>query len=93
MIGHGVVMEGNRKMTGCLQTFGVHCLYSKPFLSHPLITHKPLPHTLDHSYYPCTCPSSIITNPCSHSHDVMSHQSVTFSEVVCSYWATDMHTV
>jgi len=25
LIGHGVVMEGNRKMTGCLQTFGGHC--------------------------------------------------------------------
>ena len=23
-IGHGVVMEGNRKTTGCLQTFGGH---------------------------------------------------------------------
>jgi len=26
MIGHGVVMEGNRKMTGCLQNFGGHCI-------------------------------------------------------------------
>ena len=26
LIGHGVVMEGNRKMTGCLQTFGGHCI-------------------------------------------------------------------
>jgi len=26
LIGHGVVMEGNRKMTGCLQTFGGHCM-------------------------------------------------------------------
>ena len=24
LIGHGVVMEGNRKMTGCLQTFGLY---------------------------------------------------------------------
>ena len=28
LIGHGVVMEGNRKMTGCLQTFGGHCMYT-----------------------------------------------------------------
>ena len=27
LIGHGVIMEGNRKMTGCLQTFGGHCSY------------------------------------------------------------------
>ena len=27
LIGHGVVMEGNRKMSGCLQTFGWHCIY------------------------------------------------------------------
>jgi len=27
-IGHGVVLEGNRKMTGCLQTFGGHCIQS-----------------------------------------------------------------
>jgi len=27
LIGHGVVIEGNRKMTGCLQTFGGHCIY------------------------------------------------------------------
>jgi len=26
LIWHGVVMEGNRKMTGCLQTFGGHCM-------------------------------------------------------------------
>ena len=26
MIGHGVVMEGNKKMRGCLQTFGGHCI-------------------------------------------------------------------
>jgi len=26
LIGHGVVMEGNRKMRGCLQTFGGHCI-------------------------------------------------------------------
>jgi len=26
LIGHGVVMEGNRKKTGCLQTFGGHCM-------------------------------------------------------------------
>jgi len=26
MIGHGVVMECNRKMTGCLQNFGGHCI-------------------------------------------------------------------
>ena len=25
MIGHGVVMESNKKMTGCLQTYGGHC--------------------------------------------------------------------
>jgi len=25
---HGVVIEGNRKMTGCLQTFGGHCILS-----------------------------------------------------------------
>jgi len=28
LIGHGVVMEGNRKMPGCLQTFGGHCIQS-----------------------------------------------------------------
>jgi len=27
LIGHSVVMKGNRKMTGCLQTFGGHCIY------------------------------------------------------------------
>ena len=26
LIGPGVVMEGNRKMRGCLQTFGGHCM-------------------------------------------------------------------
>jgi len=26
LIGHGVVMEGNRKKTGCLQAFGGHCI-------------------------------------------------------------------
>jgi len=26
MIGHCVVIEGNRKMTGCLQTFCGHCI-------------------------------------------------------------------
>jgi len=26
MIGHGVVMEGNKNMTGCFQTFGGHCI-------------------------------------------------------------------
>ena len=26
-MGHGVVVDGNRKMTGCLQTFGGHCMY------------------------------------------------------------------
>ena len=29
LIGHSVVMEGNRKMTGCLQTFGSHCICRK----------------------------------------------------------------
>jgi len=24
--GHGVVIEGNRKMSGCLRTFGGHCI-------------------------------------------------------------------
>jgi len=32
LIGHGVVMEGNRKMTGCLQTFGGYCRF---VLSYP----------------------------------------------------------
>jgi len=26
-IQHGVVMKGNRKMIGCLQTFGGHCIW------------------------------------------------------------------
>jgi len=26
LIGHGVVKEGHRKLTGCLQTFGGHCI-------------------------------------------------------------------
>jgi len=26
LIGHAVIMNGNRTMTGCLQTFGGHCL-------------------------------------------------------------------
>jgi len=25
-IGHGDAMEGNRKILGCLQTFGGHCM-------------------------------------------------------------------
>jgi len=30
--GHGVIMEGNRKMTGCLQPFGGH-VYNKKYKS------------------------------------------------------------
>jgi len=26
LLGNGVIMEGNRKMTCCLQTFGGHCI-------------------------------------------------------------------
>jgi len=33
LIGHGVVMEGNRKMTGCLQTFGGHCIFIDVMIS------------------------------------------------------------
>ena len=29
LIRHGVVIEGNKKMTGCLQTFGGHCILNK----------------------------------------------------------------
>ena len=29
---HGVVMEGNRKMRGCLKTFGWHCIIKKDYL-------------------------------------------------------------
>jgi len=29
LIGHGVVMEGNRKLTGWLQTFGGHCILTQ----------------------------------------------------------------
>jgi len=53
----------------------------KPFLSHPLITHKPLPHiflTTHNTHALVHYPFSIITNPCPHNNDVTKHQSVTF---------------
>ena len=38
LIGHGVVMEVNRKMTGCLQTYGGHCIVTRgprgPWVAH-----------------------------------------------------------
>jgi len=41
LIGHGVVMEGNWKMTGCLETFGGHCsVLLKTIIRQPLTQHR-----------------------------------------------------
>jgi len=39
LIEHGVVMKGNRQMTGCLQTFGGHCILGSELLKNYLKIH------------------------------------------------------
>ena len=68
-------MEGNRKMTGCLQTFGGHCIFDAVF-SHLSLTNKINKYVFSYIIFTCYIIDAYTRFASARTREIKVHEAI-----------------